>query len=397
MTKNKQMKKFIIIIISLGLFLNLANAQSIEDILAEVEQNNTRLVALRKSSDAEKLENKTGIFLDNPEFEFHYLWGSPQALGQRTDVSITQSFDFPTVYSHQNKISDLKNEQVELQYLKEQKSLILETKQLLYQLVYNNALKQQLSKRLEHAQSIASSYEAKFKLGETNVLEYNKSQLNLLNLLKDSKSIEIERQSLLAQLKTRNGGKSISFEQSHYEKLDLFLDFDEWYAQAEALNPILNWLKQEVELSQRQVKLSKAQSLPKLQAGYMSEGLSGAKFQGLIVGVSIPLWENKNTVKFAKANTDAMLSYSADSKVQFYNHLRSLYEKSKSLMSNTSDYREQLSKYEHSELLNKALDKGQITLIDYMLEQAIYYESQNNLLEMERDLNMTLAELYQFM
>jgi len=391
------MKKIISIVFSLLLIGNMGFSQDIETILADIEQNNTQLAALRKASDAEKLVNKTGIFLENPEFEFHYLWGSPQAMGQRTDVSITQSFDFPTVYSHQNKISDLKNEQVEIQYLKEQKSLILKGKQLLYQLVYYNALKQQLSKRLEHAQSIASSYAAKFKVGETNVLEFNKSQLNLLNLQKESESIEIERQSLLAQLKTLNGGKALVFEQAGYEKIELFLDFEEWYAEAETQNPVLNWLKQEIELSHRQVKLSKAQSLPKLQAGYMSEGVTGVKFQGLIVGVSIPLWENKNTVKYAKANTDAMLSYSADSKVQFYNRLRSLYEKSNSLLRNSLDYREQLSKYEHSELLNKALDKGQITLIDYMLELAIYYESQNRLLEMERDLNLTLAELYQFM
>lgn len=391
------MKQIISLIFSVLFMVNIGFAQNIEDILAEVEQNNTHLAALRMASDAELLENKTGIFLENPEFEFHYLWSGPTDIGHRTDVSITQSFDFPTVYGHQSAISDLKNEQVELQFLKELKNLVLETRQLLFELVYYNALNQQLKDRLEHAQSIASSYQSKFNAGECNILEYNKSQLNLLNLQKESESVEVERQQLLAQLRTLNGGKDLAFDQSQYDAVDLPLDFEQWYAQAEAANPMLNWIKQEVELSQRQIQLSKAQSLPKLQAGYMSEAVGVEKFQGLVVGLSIPLWENKNTVKFAKANTDAMLSYSVDKKLKFYHHLRSLYEKSNSLMRNTLDYREQLSKYEHSELLNKALDKGQITLIDYMLEQAIYYESQNNLLEMERDLNLTLAELYQFM
>lgn len=383
---------FIMLIVAYPIF-----AQDMAGILAKIEQNNTQLSALRKANEAEKLENKTGIFLENPEFEFHYLWGNPSNMGQRTDISITQSFDFPTVYGHQNKISDLKNEQVELKYTKEQKALILRAKQILFQLVYHNAQQQQLMERLEHAQSIASSYQSKFRVGETNVLEYNKSQLNLLNLQKESESVQIERKSLLAELRSLNGGKAIVFENSVYEQVSLPLDFEQWYTEAEANNPLLNWLKQEVELSQRQVKLSKAMSLPKLNAGYMSEKAGGEQFQGLIVGVSIPLWENKNTVKYAKANTDAMQSYAVDSKIVFYNHLMSLYEKANSLQKNTEDYRTQLNKYEHSALLNKALAKGHITLIDYMLELSIYYTSQNNLLEMERDLNLCLAELYQFM
>lgn len=372
-------------------------AQDIASLLAEIEQNNTQLTALKKANEAEKLENRTGIYLENPEFEFHYLWGNPTSMGQRTDISIKQSFDFPTVYGHQNKISDLKNEQIELKYIKEQKAIILQAKQILFQLVFHNAQQEQLAERLEHAQSIASSYQAKFKVGECNVLEYNKSQLSLLNLQKEAESVKIEKESLLAALRSLNGGKEIVFENSSYELVSLPIDFEQWYLEAESNNPLLNWLKQEVELSQRQVKLSKAMSLPKLNAGYMSEKAGGEQFQGLIVGVSIPLWENKNTVKYAKANTDAMQSYAVDSKIVFYNHLMSLYEKAKSLQLNTDDYRAQLSKYEHSELLKKALDKGQITLIDYMLELSIYYTSQNNLLEMERDLNLCLAELYQFM
>ncbi|NPD47060.1 MULTISPECIES: TolC family protein [unclassified Lentimicrobium] len=390
------MKKIIISFMMLMLAYPLF-AQDIARLLAEIEQNNTKLTALKKANEAERLENRTGIYLENPEFEFHYLWGNPTSMGQRTDISIKQSFDFPTVYGHQNKISDLKNEQIELKYIKEQKAIILQAKQILFQLVFHNAQQEQLAERLKHAQSIASSYQAKFKVGECNVLEYNKSQLSLLNLQKESESVKIEKESLLAELRSLNGGKEIVFENSSYELVSLPSDFEQWYLVAESNNPLLNWFKQEVELSQRQEKLSKAMSLPKLNAGYMSEKAGGQQFQGLIVGVSIPLWENKNTVKYAKANTDAMQSYAVDNKIVFYNHLMSLYEKAKSLQLNTEDYRVQLSKYEHSQLLKKALDKGQITLIDYMLELSIYYTSQNNLLEMERDLNLCLAELYQFM
>ena len=377
-------------------FGNLSIAQSIDQILNEIESNNTNLSALRKACDAEIIENKTGLFLDNPEIEFHYLWGNPSLMGQRTDFSITQSFDFPSVYGHQKKISTLKNEQVELNYLKTQKKLRLESRKILYQLMYLNALKQQSLQRLEHAKSIASSYESKFKVGETNILEYNKSQLNLLNLIKEVENVEVERKELLGELRGLNAGNGVVFEDTDHSELNLPLNFEQWYQQAEKLNPMLKWLQQEVELSERQVKLSQAQNLPKIQAGYMSEKIPGEQFQGLVIGVSIPMWQNKNTVKYAIAHTKAVQGYSNDSKIAFYNHLKTLFEKAKSLQSNVKDYESQLEQFQHIELLEKALTKGQITLIEYMLEQAIYYESHNKLLEMKRELNLSLAELYQF-
>ena len=377
-------------------FGNLSIAQSIDQILNEIESNNTNLSALRKACDAEIIENKTGLFLDNPEIEFHYLWGNPSLMGQRTDFSITQSFDFPSVYGHQKKISTLKNEQVELNYLKTQKKLRLESRKILYQLMYLNALKQQSLQRLEHAKSIASSYESKFKVGETNILEYNKSQLNLLNLIKEVENVEVERKELLGELRGLNAGNGVVFEDTDHSELNLPLNFEQWYQQAEKLNPMLKWLQQEVELSERQVKLSQAQNLPKIQAGYMSEKIPGEQFQGLVIGVSIPMWQNKNTVKYAMAHTQAVQGYSNDSKIAFYNRLKTLFDKTKSLQTNVKDYESQLEQFQHIELLEKALTKGQITLIEYMLEQAIYYESHNKLLEMKRDLNLSLAELYQF-
>ena len=176
------MKTLIILISSLILGTGLFAQNSVDKILSEVEKNNTSLSALRKSLDAEKIGNKTGIYVQNPEFEFHYLWGSNDEIGNRTDFSITQSLDFPTAYSYKKQISNIRNEQVEVEYQKEKQDVLLETRLLCYDLIYTNALMAELSKRLAHAQSIADSYKAKFDIGEANILEYNKAQLNFLNI-----------------------------------------------------------------------------------------------------------------------------------------------------------------------------------------------------------------------
>jgi outer membrane protein, heavy metal efflux system len=179
------MKNIIIAFIWLSSIIsNLSAQHTTEKILVEIEKNNTTLSSLRKNLDAEKIGYKTGIFLQNPEAEFNYLWGNPSDVGNRTDFSLIQSFDFPTAYRYKNQISGLKTEQSEILYQKQLKAILTEARLICVDLVYYNALISELRKRLEHAQSIASSYKSKLDAGEANILEYNKSRLNLLTAQK---------------------------------------------------------------------------------------------------------------------------------------------------------------------------------------------------------------------
>jgi outer membrane protein TolC len=391
------MKNIIIaLIISMAMGSSLLAQNTIDSVLAQIERNNTTLSALQKRAEAGKIGNKTGIFIQNPEVEFDYLWGN-DVIGNRTDFSITQAFDFPTAYTFKNQISNIKNEQVELEYQKQRRNLLLEARLICNNLIYINALKSEILNRMSHAESIANSYKAKFDAGETNILEYNKAQLNLLNLSKEMESLTIERKALLGELSRLNAGVPIDITTNEFQTATISTDFEQWYLEAELSNPLLNWLKKEIEITEKQVSLSKAMSLPKLYAGYMSEYVVGQDFKGLTVGLSIPLWENKNTVKYAKANTVALEYMAIDNKVQLYNQLKVLHTKAIELQNSSTNYKSELQSFNNSELLKKALDKGEISLIDYILELSFYYESVRNLLELERDFNNTIAELNQYL
>lgn len=218
-----------------------------------------------------------------------------------------------------------------------------------------------------------------------------------MNINKELELIEIERITLLSELTCLNGGIFIDFTDSQFQSPVIPADFEQWYVSAEQNNPVSIWIEEEMEISKKQEKLNRAMSLPKLQTGFMSEKIIGEQFQGITIGLSIPLWENKNTVKFAKANTIALESIITDNKIQLNNYLKSLHTKAISLKQNADDYRLNLRLFDNSELLKKALDKGEISLINYILELSVYYESVNQLLELERGLNNTAAELNQYM
>jgi len=391
------MKHLVILLGSILLFdVNLFSQNSIDNVIAEVQKNNTTLSALRKNADSELIGNKTGIYLKNPEFAFNYLWGSPANIGNRTDISVQQSFDFPSAYVYRNQISDYQNEQVELEFRKQTKSIIMQTRLVCNDLIYHNALKSELSKRIANAEKIAISFKSKFETGDVGILEYNKAQVNLLNLSKDAESTEIERNALLSELQGLNGGIFIEFTDSVYQLQTIAGDFEQWYIQAEQNNPVLQWLKQEVAIREKQEKLNTALGLPNFQAGYMSEDVVGQQFQGVTVGLSIPLFENKNAVKYAKAKTLAVQSAEADTRLQFYNNLKALHTKAVSQQKSLNDYRTNLQLFDNSPLLQKALDLGELSLAEYIYELSIYYESFNKLLELERELNMTIVEFNRY-
>jgi len=391
------MKQFIIALISISFCSSLYSQSNIGGIITEIEKNNTRLSALQKNAEADKIGSKKGIYLQNPELGFNYLWGNPSTPGNRTDISIKQTFDFPSAYRYKNQISSFRHEQADLEYHRQLRTILMQARLVCYDLVYTNALRSELAQRLTHAQTIASSYKSKLEIGETNILEYNKAQLNVLNISKKLELIDIERNVLLLELAHFNGGISIDFTDSVFQAQVIPADFEQWYVLAEQNNPELNWLKQELEISLQQEKLNKALSFPKIQAGYMSEKVVGTQFHGITLGLSIPLWENKNTVKYVRANSLAIESISIDNRMHFYIQLKALHTKAIGLQKNVNDYRLNLQAYDNTELIRKALDKGEISLIDYILEFAIYYESFNAILELERDLNKTLAELHQYM
>ncbi|HPF51787.1 MAG TPA: TolC family protein [Draconibacterium sp.] len=391
------MKQIIIITLACFLFtFELVAQTSIEQVIQEVEQNNTTLIALKRKVDAETIGNKTDLFLPNPEVEFNYLFGTPSEIGNRTDIRVTQGFDFPTVYSRKSDISNLKNEQVLLEYERQKKEFFLYTRQVCNQLVYINALLKEYSERIENARRMVSLFQTKFETGEANILDYNKARLGLIDLTKKAESLQVNREEQLAELKRLNGGKMIDFQIADFPSIIIPEDFGNWYAQAEQKNPVLAWLKLETEVNRQNEKLNSALALPKFQAGYMSEGIVGEHLQGITVGVSVPLWESKNKVKEARALTEVSQAVEQDNKLRFYNSLKALHAKALQLQNSLNDYRKELDDCNNTRLAAKALEAGEISMIDYLMELTVYYESFNNMIEIQRNLHQTLAELKRY-
>lgn len=387
------MRTLISILILLSLPLSLLGQNSIDKVLEMIEQNNTSLKALREETYAGKIGNKTELTLPNPEVEYGYHWGKPSEIGGRTVFGVSQTFDIPTITGMKSGLSKEKDALLDRQYRSLRMEILLEAKQCCIDLIYYNALAEELSVRLHHAEVIASGYKSRMDKGDTNIIEYNKVRLTLTEAQNALRLIEVERRSLLSQLRRLNGDIELSLSTKSYPQELLPLDFDSWYRQVEPLSPALTIARQEVEIRKRQVSLSKAMGLPTFSAGYASEKVANEEFRGLSVGISIPLWENKNKVRAAKASVKAAEARETDTRRSLYHSLRSLYERAQALYEISETYRKTLSETNNAELLQKALTAGELSLLDYILEIGLYYDSVNQMLQTERDYQKTLAEL----
>jgi len=387
------MKKIISIIIILVISTAIYAQDGYETILNQIETNSSTLNAFRKQIETNKLGNKTGIYLPNPEVEFNYLWGSPSSINNRTEFAIKQSFDFPTVYYYKSEISNLQNNNFELEFKAERVNILLRAKKICIELAYYNALAKDLEIRLKNAELIAQLYQKKFEKGDANAIEVNKTKIYLISIQNDLKKIDSEREILSAELRQINGNKEIRNNHIIFAKPILPDNFESWYSLVESQSVVLQYLKQQIEINERQVKLSKALTLPKFSLGYISERGEGNTLQGVSFGFTLPLWENKNIVKKAKSQVLTSFAQLTDSKQQFYNKLRGLYNKAYKLQNSMDEYKNALISFNNDKLLKRALDAGEMSLLDYLIEIDYYYEAKLKALETERDFELTISDL----
>ena len=320
------MRKNIILALSLFfsgtlLFAQQNSEEQIRNALSEIETNNTTLKALKLETDATILDNKSGLNLADPEVGFNYLWGSPSDIGKRKDFSVTQSFDFPTLLGYRSDVARQQNMLAEVEYSRGRIELILEAQKLIIELISYNSLLDELNIRYGYADKIVEAYQKGFDLGETNVLDLNKAKMEIIKIRNDVKRIDTEREIVNNTLKTLNGGVPVEITATSFDPVMLPQDFDTWYMTAQATSPVLEYVRANLELTKEEVKYNKSLWAPTITAGYMSEDIVGEKFQGITLGVSVPLWSNKNKIKQAKAAVRAAESAEYDAKLQFYNYI----------------------------------------------------------------------------
>ena len=370
---------------------------SIDQVLKSIETNNKSLQANTKMTDAQKLEAQTGKFLANPSVEWEQMWGNRNNPGSEYTLTVKQSLDFPTTYSNKNKLANLKANMIGFQSAAYRQQLLLNAKQTCIEIIYLRKQKSLLDERLANAETMFALYKKRFESGDANQLELNKIQLELLNAQNQSRLNKAALTAAEEQLRNLNGGNPITFDATDYPAGEELINFDQLQAAFMEADPNLKSLTGDQEIANREVKLSRSLTLPKFDVGYKRNAAKDhVASNGFMVGVSIPLFENKNTVKKAKAQAEFVTASLEDNRLNLKTNLQQLYQQAEALQISRADYAKVLEQQRNIELLNKALNAGQLSVIDYFTELTTIYDSHQSYLDVEKEYHSILAQLYQY-
>ena len=387
------MKRISLLILGLLIVTCSYGQGSVKDVLQQIEKNNPRLKAAAAEVEVERLAGKAETLLANPEVEFNYLWGA-ENIGGRHDIRVSQAFDIPTITGMKAGKAENIGELAALKYKAERLDVLLRAKQSCIDLVYCNAILSELRIHLDQSNTLVDSYEKRMKAGESTVLDLNKARIHMTAVHGKVNKAELERQALLSDLRTLNGGQEIDFDAVSYDLGELLTgDFDSWLEEASERSPMLSYVRKQVELENRQLAIDKAARLPELAVGYMSEIRTAEKFRGVTVGINIPLWSAGNKVRQSKARLTAAEERRNAAEQEFLFDLRNQYARAYSMKENSEMMRMSLKETDSRNFLLSALSKGEISMIDYLVETDLYYDALEATLEAERDYRHALASL----
>ena len=373
-----------------------ASAQTaIDEVLRSVAANNPELRANGQLIQSRKLEARLDNNLPDPSVSYSHQFGNREGMGFQGELIASQSFDFPTVYRRKHQLTQAKSVGLDREENAFRQELLLQAKTFCLDLVFLNQQRALLNERLRNAEQLAALFATRLERGDANVLETNKIQLELLNVKTEARANETARQAKLRELATLNGGEAIAFEDTTYRTESELLPYAALSEEVLAADSRLSLLRGEQLTASRQLKVNQAKSLPGFELGYrMNSATGGARFNGFLVGISIPLFSNRNYIKQARAQqlyTELQLE-STTRMVE--NTLRQDYEEALTLRSSMQEYAQLLQRQNSMALLNKAIQAGQISMIAYFVDATAYYQSVENYLRLQYQYQTVVARLY---
>lgn len=373
--------------------LGEVKAQAIDEVLRNIARNNKELQASAKDAEAARMEVQTQNNLEDPSVEYSPFYTKGISGMSSSELVVSQSFDFPTLYAARHSSGKLQKEVVDRQYQVERRELLLSAKNLCLDLIMLNKQQAMLSLRKKNAGDLLTLFDERLKQGDAGVLDINKIKMELMNVQTEVAQNNAAHRTALQKLLAMNGNLPIEFSASEYPQAKAPADYNELYDEVVATDATLQMADASARAAEKNVSVQRQNWLPKLQVGYRRNTSIDEKSNGFLIGGSLPLFSNRKKNKIARAQAvsarlrldDVRLQTEADVQSR-YNELRQLDEAMRAydvtLMTNTLS------------LLKESVTEGQISVIDYYTEADNVYNKLMAYYEVENRYQKLLAEIY---
>ena len=321
---------------------------------------------------------------------------------------ISQSFDFPTLYATRGKMNRLKTNALDAQATAFRQQILLQAKEVMPGHHHAATPASPARRTVKECGGAVGHVHPTFGNGRCQCTGTNKINLELLNVRTEARMNQTALNNKLKELLVLNGNQPFTpgrpmpgvtpnaqaLGLTEYPAVPLPTDFRPLADELLASDPTLQSLQGESSAARKQISASKQGWLPKLELGYRRNTESGHPLNGVVVGFSFPLFENRNKVKIAKTQALNIDYQKENAALQASSALWQLYEEAKNLHASMEEYERTFHQQQDLSLLKQALMGGQISMIEYFVEISVVYQSKTNLLQLENQYQKAMAQIY---
>lgn len=389
------MRKYIIPI--LFCLTEISFASSFDALVDSVIDNNPSLKSSDLQMKSEIYDAKSENMLSAPEAEFEYLWGRHDA-GYKLNAGITQEFDWPGIYSARNKA--IKTKSRALQYLRASNEMEkrLEIKLLYIDIIHNKKNKAILQERMDIMDQLIEKYARGVALGQLSRIDLNKLKIENIRLKNSMTNLDSEAQVLRSSLDKLNGGKpcqNIIDLLNEYPD-EIILPVEEYDRLLADADPMAKYSESLTESQRYYIKAEKMTRMPGFSLGYHHSVEGGEVFNGLSVGIKLPSFSSRNKIKAAEAVSESLLYEQDMIKVEKRAEMIANRNNSVELLKKYSEYKSVMKNDDSISQLQKSLDAGEISIIDYLAEMDFFMVAAQEMLQLEYDYMIAVTNLNKY-
>lgn len=390
------MKKTIILIICLSI-VSVLSAQDYNELLRLVVANNPEIAALKAANEKDLLLLKSENNLPETDVEFEHQWGQKD-IGNKWSVGISQGFEWPGVYRERRQATKSASEAIHFLNRSNYLDKLLEVKLLFIEIVNIRKNIDVMTEVCDHMAQLKVKYHDGYRLGEVSILDVNKIDIEYVANSRHCKDLKNQLTALENSLLAMNGGKDCTHILSELKEypVDMILSENDYISLIKQHDPQINY---NMLMTRSQVSATKAaqlKNLPGFSLGYMHVNELGEHFNGIKVGISLPLFSNRNKTKAAKAMLHSMEYEQANIEISRLSTMYSDRAKALVLFDEVNEYKPIFEHSNNIALLKKALDGGEISLLTYLQEVNYFLQAQQEYFNLVYQYHYTLARLNRY-
>ena len=383
------MKRFLIAVSFVLMAFTASADNSVDDVLKQIAQNNLTLRALQHDNEADVLDIKAENSLDGLSVEYSPFFRSGYSGVAESELVVSQEIQFPTKYADRNKQAKMLKSVGGKMYEKNRRDILLEAEQLCIDVIRLNKTLAMLDQRLKNSETLHQMYDKRMAAGDANILEVNKVKLDCMEVQTMVSEAQNERMLLLQQLQQLNGGKPVTIDSEKFPEFQPIKDFESYKALYLASDADIQMAETMLKSADMNVKMQKREWLPNISFGYRRNTEQKEGVNGLMVGVSFPLYSNSKRIKAARERRQSAELQVEQARKDAESQLQSGYQQLVGLQQ-VLDHSDVKMMQESIVLFSKALQHGEINALDYYTEVNSIYEK----LQRHIDIHCQSAKLH---